>query len=329
MVLEGADRTTAARAAAWSGRRCGTGCTATTRTGSPGCADRPRSGRKPRLTPEQLAELKEVVEAGPDLARGRRGPLAARRPEGRRSRTASAVALSERSVGRMLSGRGYVRLSARPQHPGGRSRGPRDVQKNFAAAVAAALPERRAGQAGRDLVPRRSARRPARHVDPGLGEARHAAPGGARQTLRVGLPVRAVCPERASAPGWCYRSRTREAMNLHLAEVAALVAAGAHAVLVLDGAGWHRRADLEVPRNSACCSCRPARRSSTRSGNLGVLRKNQLSLRVYGRLPGDRQRLLPSLERADRHARARTSITAANGPTGHDLGSLVSDERRL
>ena len=38
-------------------------------------------------------------------------------------------------------------------------------------------------------------------------------------------------------------------MNLHLAEIAAAVAPGAHAVLVLDGAGWHGGKDLVVPQN--------------------------------------------------------------------------------
>jgi transposase len=41
-----------------------------------------------------------------------------------------------------------------------------------------------------------------------------------------------------------------EAMNLHLAEIAAQVTPGAHAVLVLDGAGWHRPGGkLDVPAN--------------------------------------------------------------------------------
>jgi transposase len=39
------------------------------------------------------------------------------------------------------------------------------------------------------------------------------------------------------------------AMNAHLAEIARTVAPGAHAVLVLDGAGWHGGNDLVVPDN--------------------------------------------------------------------------------
>jgi hypothetical protein len=40
-----------------------------------------------------------------------------------------------------------------------------------------------------------------------------------------------------------------EAMNEHLAEISPRVSARAIAVLVLDGAGWHRSPLLEVPDN--------------------------------------------------------------------------------
>ena len=38
-------------------------------------------------------------------------------------------------------------------------------------------------------------------------------------------------------------------MNLHLAEISKRVAPGAHAVLMLDQAGWHTTAKLDVPEN--------------------------------------------------------------------------------
>ena len=38
-------------------------------------------------------------------------------------------------------------------------------------------------------------------------------------------------------------------MNLHLAEIAKNVAAGAHAVLLVDQAGWHMTDKLAVPEN--------------------------------------------------------------------------------
>ena len=38
-------------------------------------------------------------------------------------------------------------------------------------------------------------------------------------------------------------------MNLHLAEIAKMVAPGAHAVLLVDQAGWHMSTRLAVPHN--------------------------------------------------------------------------------
>ena len=38
-------------------------------------------------------------------------------------------------------------------------------------------------------------------------------------------------------------------MNLHLAEISQTIAAGAHAVVLLDQAGWHRSKRLVVPAN--------------------------------------------------------------------------------
>ncbi len=40
-----------------------------------------------------------------------------------------------------------------------------------------------------------------------------------------------------------------EAMNLHLAEIATQIAPGAHAVLLVDQAGWHLSGRLIVPSN--------------------------------------------------------------------------------
>ncbi len=40
-----------------------------------------------------------------------------------------------------------------------------------------------------------------------------------------------------------------QAMQLHLDEIARTVATGAHAVLLLDRAGWHTTGELAVPKN--------------------------------------------------------------------------------
>ena len=46
-------------------------------------------------------------------------------------------------------------------------------------------------------------------------------------------------------------------MNAHLAEISRSVAPGAHAVLVLDGAGWHGAKALVVPDNLSVLTLPP------------------------------------------------------------------------
>jgi len=59
----------------------------------------------------------------------------------------------------------------------------------------------------------------------------------------------AVCPARQAAAALVLPNANAEAMSLHLAEIGKQVAIGAHAVLVLDGAGYHKAAALNVPAN--------------------------------------------------------------------------------
>jgi hypothetical protein len=59
----------------------------------------------------------------------------------------------------------------------------------------------------------------------------------------------AVCPERRATAALVLPCANAEAMNRRLEEISNQVAAGAHAVLVLDGAGYHKEAALELPQN--------------------------------------------------------------------------------
>jgi hypothetical protein len=67
----------------------------------------------------------------------------------------------------------------------------------------------------------------------------------------------AVCPERATGAALVLPFADTWAMNLHLTEIARTVAPGAHAVLVLDGAGWHGGKDLAVPDNISLLTLPP------------------------------------------------------------------------
>jgi hypothetical protein len=46
-------------------------------------------------------------------------------------------------------------------------------------------------------------------------------------------------------------------MQLHLDEIATKVTPGAHAVLILDQAGWHGAKDLKAPKNISLLQKRP------------------------------------------------------------------------
>lgn len=59
----------------------------------------------------------------------------------------------------------------------------------------------------------------------------------------------AICPAKGKGAGLVLPRCKTEAMNAHLAEISLTVARRAHAVLMLDGAGWHTAGNLVVPNN--------------------------------------------------------------------------------
>ena len=59
----------------------------------------------------------------------------------------------------------------------------------------------------------------------------------------------AVCPSEGKAAALIMPICNTAAMNHHLSEISSQVAPDAHAVVILDGAGWHRSQGLGVPGN--------------------------------------------------------------------------------
>ena len=59
----------------------------------------------------------------------------------------------------------------------------------------------------------------------------------------------AICPARGTGAALARPFADTDAMQLHLDEIARTVAKGAHAVLLLDRAGWHTTGALAVPKN--------------------------------------------------------------------------------
>ena len=72
-------------------------------------------------------------------------------------------------------------------------------------------------------------------------------------------------------------------MNLHLAEISKRVAPGAHAVLTLDGAGWHQTGGrLRVPANISLLLLPPYSPELNPQENVWqYLRQNYLANRVF------------------------------------------------
>ena len=59
----------------------------------------------------------------------------------------------------------------------------------------------------------------------------------------------AICPAHGVGAALALPYADAEAMQLHLDEISRRVAEGAHAVLLLDRAGWHTARNLNVPKN--------------------------------------------------------------------------------
>jgi transposase len=116
LVLEGGSRAAAARAAGAQRQTLREWVIRYNVQGLEGLKDRPKPGRTPRLRGDDLKELDRLVEQGPDIVadkvvRWRCADLKAV------AEARFGVALSERSIGRILGQRRFVRLSVRPRHP--------------------------------------------------------------------------------------------------------------------------------------------------------------------------------------------------------------------
>ena len=92
----------------------------------------------------------------------------------------------------------------------------------------------------------------------------------------------AICPARATGAALVMPYANTEAMNRHLAEIAKAVSPGAHALLVLDGAGWHSTKELVVPPNLTLLQLPPYSPELNPVENVWqFLRQNRLANRLF------------------------------------------------
>ena len=93
----------------------------------------------------------------------------------------------------------------------------------------------------------------------------------------------AICPARGVGAGMITPAANTECMNLHLAEIRTQISAGAKAVLICDGAGWHQTGgSLEVPDNIVLLHLPPYSPELNPMENVwAYLRANKLCARVW------------------------------------------------
>ena len=92
----------------------------------------------------------------------------------------------------------------------------------------------------------------------------------------------AICPERRVGAAVVLPKANIDAMEAHLAEISRCVGPGAHAVLVLDRAGWHASPRLRVPDNISLIPLPPYAPELNSMENVWeYMRGNWLSHRVW------------------------------------------------
>src|SRR5262249_2003768 len=92
----------------------------------------------------------------------------------------------------------------------------------------------------------------------------------------------AVCPDRGAGAALVLPACNCEPMQLHLDEIATKVALGAHAIILLDQAGWHGAKALVVPNNISLVPLPP--RAPELNGQENIwqfMRQNWLSNRIF------------------------------------------------
>jgi transposase len=115
-ILDGATRAQAAAACGMDRQTLRDWVHRYNANGLAGLRDAPRSGRPAVLSTEQMAELKALVVAGPDLAKD--GVVRWRCLDLRSViETRFQVTMHERTVGKLLRRLGLTRLQPRPFHP--------------------------------------------------------------------------------------------------------------------------------------------------------------------------------------------------------------------
>src|SRR6266581_1717745 len=219
--------------------------------GPPGLVNGKAPGNTALLTAAHRQALVEIIESGPipavhGVVRWRLIDLAQWVFEEFR------ISISKQTLSRELRALGLRKLSARPRH-----------HAQDAEAMAAF----------KKTSPRASTR-----------SRRGTRPSAPRdQRTRSTYIFGAICPAQGTAAGLVLPRCNTAAMALHLAEISRTVTPGAHAVLLLDQAGWHLSDKLNIPDNITLMPLPPKSPELNPVENIWqFMRDNWLSNRVFG-----------------------------------------------
>jgi transposase len=249
MVLDGSSRLEAARQTGMDRQTLRDWVHRYNETGVAGLMSRRPPGPTPKLTAAQMAELRELVVAGPDpkkhqVVRWRCVDLCAEVTR------RFSVTVPERTIGKWLRKLKLTRLQPRPYHPKKDAAAQEAFKKNFSSILKEALlsttagtpieiwhqDEARVGQKGTHTY----VWGPVGSRPPMVRDNRH----------DTAYLFGAICPARGVGAAMITPTANTECMNLHLKEISTRVAPGACAALLCDGAGWHQRGgELELPDN--------------------------------------------------------------------------------
>jgi hypothetical protein len=170
-------------------------------------------------------------------------------------------------------------LRAAPQVRSGR---PGGFQKNFADRVAAVLPAQVEGKAV-EIWFQDEARIGQQGTLTRIWARRGTRPRAPRdQRYAWACIFGAVCPQRQATAALVMPHANADALSLHLREISGEIAANAHAMLVLDGAGYHVAADLDTPDNITLLHLPPYAPELNPVENIwAYLRGNKLAITVF------------------------------------------------
>jgi transposase len=279
LALQGRSATVVAQALGCSVRAVQKWVARYNQGGPQALAERPHTGRRPRLAGPELVRFQERLEAGPTPEDGICTFYG--RDLQRILEHEFGVLMSLQAVYDLLHRHGFSSLMPRPQHKDADEELQaifREVVVDQIQAIQEAHPdeevqvwfedEARFGQQG--TLTRVWARRGSR-------------PRAVRQTQYTFLYVlTALCPGTGAASGLIAPVLNAAVVNLFLEQFARELPAGVHAVLLWDGAGYHTSADIRIPENVSLIQLLPYSPELNPVENLWhYLRSHYWSLRVY------------------------------------------------